>query len=65
VSEKDGTFEVVAKAGGIWKFLMYFFGIMLGEKFFGTTDLLMDKSCLIFSKSDFCFSEYLIKFDNS
>jgi hypothetical protein len=43
VSEKDGTFEVVAKAGGIHKNMEnfdVFFGIMLGEKCFGTTDLL-------------------------
>ena len=43
VSEEDGTFEVVAKAGGIHKNMEnfdVFFGIMLGEKFFGITDLL-------------------------
>ena len=43
VSEKDGTFEVVAKAGGIHKNMENFdvcFGIMLGEKFFGITDSL-------------------------
>ena len=43
VSEKDGTFEVVAKAGGIHKNMEnfdVFFGVMLGEKFFATTDLL-------------------------
>ena len=40
VSEKDGTFEVVAKAGGIHKNMENLFGIMLGEKFLGITDLL-------------------------
>lgn len=43
VSEKNGTFQVVAKAGGIHKNMEnfdVFFGIMLGEKFFGITHLL-------------------------
>ena len=43
VSEQDGTFEVVVKAGGIHKNMEkfdVFFGILLGEKFFDIIDLL-------------------------